>query len=76
MIRDPEDVANDAREMLMEIKERKNDDIAPLSKLLDRLNDQVYQLDASITSHEEKGISRLLLCKIATTIELMLYACK
>ena len=76
MNRDPEDVANDAREMMREVAERVDWDEAALPRLMETLNDQMYRLEISIADHRPKKETLEVLKVMATTIGLMSEVCE
>ena len=76
MIRDPEDVMNDGRDAMKEIKERMDWDVDALPRLMETLNNQVYRLDMSIADHRPKKETLEVLRAMSTTIGLMTEVCE
>lgn len=75
-IRDPEDVRADGMEMLREMTERRDWDVAALPRLLETLVDQTYRLEMSLASHEGKEQQKIILSAINTTVGLMSEICE
>ena len=76
MIRDPEDVMNDGRDVMKEIKERMDWDVNALPRLMETLNDQLYRLEMSIADHRPKKETLEVLRVMSTTIGLMTEVCE
>jgi hypothetical protein len=76
MIRDPEDVMNDGRDAMKEIKERLDWDVDALPRLMETLNDQIYRLEMSIADHRPKKETLEVLRVMSTTIGLMTEVCE
>ena len=76
MIRDPEDVMNDGRDVMKEIKERMDWDVNALPRLMETLNDQLYRLEMSIADHRPKKETLEVLRVMSTTIGLMSEVCE
>lgn len=74
-IRSPEDVANDAREMMREMKESRDWGFDALPRLMENLNEQVYQLEMSLAEHKDKKHTLGALRAISTCIGLMTEVC-
>jgi len=76
MIRDPEDVMNDGRDVMKEIKERMDWGVDALPRLMETLNDQIYRLEMSIADHRPKKETLEVLRAMSTTIGLMTEVCE
>jgi phytoene/squalene synthetase len=76
MIRDPEDVMNDGRDAMKEIKERMDWDVHALPRLMETLNDQIYRLEMSIADHRPKKETLEVLRAMSTTLGLMTEVCE
>ena len=76
MIRDPEDVLNDGRDAMKEIKERMDWDVDALPRLMETLNEQTYLLDMRISEGNKREEVKSLLIVTRTTIGLMLEICE
>jgi hypothetical protein len=74
--RDPEDVMNDGRDAMKEIKERMDWDVHALPRLMETLNDQIYRLEMSIADHRPKKETLEVLRVMSTTIGLMSEVCE
>jgi hypothetical protein len=74
--RDPEDVMNDGRDAMKEIKERMDWDVHALPRLMETLNDQIYRLEMSIADHRPKKETLEVLRAMSTTIGLMSEVCE
>jgi phytoene/squalene synthetase len=76
LIRDPEDVMNDGRDAMKEIKERLDWDVHALPRLMETLNDQIYRLEMSIADHRPKKETLEVLRAMSTTLGLMTEVCE
>ena len=76
MIRDPEDVLNDGRDAMKEIKGHRDWGVDALPRLMETLNEQTYLLDMRISEGNKREEVKSLLIATRTTIGLMLEICE